>query len=82
MKLLLIAVLWCISTFVSVLMMFFLRFHIRLVSENKTTIENLDHKNLPFQSKFDLGTMYNLYQVFGTNIYLWPFPIYLDSGKP
>ena len=81
-KILLIAILWCISTFVGILMMFFLRFHIRLVSENKTTIENLDMKNKPFQSKFDLGSEYNLYQVFGTNKLLWPFPIYLDSGKP
>ena len=39
-------------------------------------------KNKPFQSKFDLGTTFNFYQVFGTNKYLWPFPLYLDSGKP
>ena len=41
-------------------MTFFLRFHIRLISENKTTIENLDKKGEQFQSKYDLGEMHNL----------------------
>jgi hypothetical protein len=33
-------------------------------------------------SKYDMGKMNNIYQVFGTNIFLWPFPVYLDYGKP
>jgi palmitoyltransferase len=29
-----------------------------------------------------MGINNNFYMVFGTNIYLWPFPVFLDSGKP
>lgn len=66
----------------------FLRFHINLVKQNKTTIENLEMKSLKTpankESKtiYDMGLLYNLQQVFGTNKLLWPFPMYMESGKP
>ena len=34
----------------------FLKFHIKLIKENKTTIEILDKKGEDFVSKFDLGS--------------------------
>lgn len=67
---------------VSVLMTFFLKFHIYLVSTNKTTIENLDKKGKPYKSPYDIGSFHNWFQVFGTNKLLWPFPVFLGSGKP
>ena len=37
----------------------FLKFHIKLVSTNKTTIENLDKKNENVASAYDSGIFYN-----------------------
>ncbi len=67
---------------VGLLMTFFLKFHIFLVSKNKTTIENLDKKGKEYVSPYDIGPITNWSQVFGTNKFLWPFPIYCGSGKP
>jgi palmitoyltransferase len=53
-----------------------------LLSNNKTTIENLDKKGKPFKSLYDIGSTNNWYQVFGTNKFLWPFPVFSASGKP
>ena len=63
---------------------FFLRFHLKLISSNKTTIENLDHlkKIEDYKSVYDINPDVNFYQVFGVNKFMWPFPIYLNSGKP
>jgi len=33
----------------------FLKFHIKLATENKTTIENLDKQGLEYKSKYDIG---------------------------
>ncbi len=60
----------------------FLKFHIYLASSNKTTIENLEKKGRPYSSIYDLGAINNWYQIFGTNRWLWPFPVFLGSGKP
>ena len=40
---------------VAVLITGFLKFHIMLVSDNKTTIENLDKLGRPFNSPYDIG---------------------------
>jgi palmitoyltransferase len=63
-------------------MSFFLKFHIYLASTNKTTIENLDKKGRSYKSIYDIGSQNNWYQIFGTNKYLWPFPVFCGSGKP
>lgn len=60
----------------------FLKFHIKLAKENKTTIENLEKKGQPFKSNFDIDAGYNLRQIFGSNPWLYPFPIFCGSGKP
>jgi len=67
---------------VAFLITVFLKFHIKLLLENKTTIENLEQKGKGFKSVYDKGTLGNFNQVFGTNKYLWAFPMYADSGKP
>eukprot|EP00349_Pseudokeronopsis_sp_Brazil_P005919 CAMPEP_0202964032 /NCGR_PEP_ID=MMETSP1396-20130829/8098_1 /ASSEMBLY_ACC=CAM_ASM_000872 /TAXON_ID= /ORGANISM="Pseudokeronopsis sp., Strain Brazil" /LENGTH=176 /DNA_ID=CAMNT_0049685797 /DNA_START=242 /DNA_END=772 /DNA_ORIENTATION=- len=74
----------------AVMMSMFLKFHIRLVSENKTTIENLEQTGRlhPQQNRqqeikdYNVGITTNWQQVFGSNPWLWPFPVYLGSGKP
>jgi hypothetical protein len=63
-------------------MTFFLKFHIYLASTNKTTIENLDKKGRTYKSVYDIGSINNWYQIFGTNKWLWPFPVFCGSGKP
>jgi hypothetical protein len=60
----------------------FLKFHIKLASENKTTIESLDKQGGEFKSPFDIGRADNLKQIFGVNPYLYMFPIFCGSGKP
>jgi hypothetical protein len=40
-------------------MTFFLKFHIYLVTSNKTTIENLDKKGRSYKSIYDVGGEYN-----------------------
>ena len=40
---------------IMVLMTAFLKFHIKLATENKTTIENLDKQGLDYKSKYDIG---------------------------
>lgn len=63
-------------------MTFFLKFHVWLIKSNKTTIENLEKKGQNFKSIYDIGPDNNWYQVFGTNKLLWPFPVFMGSGKP
>ena len=67
---------------IAILMTMFLKFHIKLALSNKTTIENLEMKGRPYQSIYDVGAMQNWEQIFGRNRLLWPFPVFLDSGKP
>ncbi|CDW77040.1 UNKNOWN [Stylonychia lemnae] len=81
-NLLTLLVLITLDCCVAVLITIFLKFHIKLLSENKTTLENLEAKGTPFVSRFDKGFYRNIEQVFGNNRFLWPFPLYLESGKP
>ena len=60
----------------------FLRFHIKLIRENKTTIEFLEKKGEEFQSPYDVGSHRNFLQVFGRQKILWPFPVYMLGGHP
>jgi len=60
----------------------FFKFHVWLVSENMTTIENMNKERSGYNPLFNMGSYYNWVQVFGTKKLLWPFPIFLDAGKP
>ena len=68
----------CILT---VTLSFFFKFHLRLVLSNSTTIETMDKKVLN-KTTFDKGTYENWVQVFGSNPWLWAFPLFGSSGKP
>ena len=59
----------------------FLRFHIRLIKSNLTTIETLDNE-LMQNKKYDMGLEINFKQIFGENKLLWFLPINLPSGYP
>ena len=50
-----------INCLIGTLMTFFLKFHIYLVTTNKTTIENLDKKGRPYKSVYDIGSMHDWY---------------------
>jgi len=67
---------------IMVLITVFLKFHLNLAFNNKTTIENLDKKNEPYISVYDIGNKGNWEQIFGLNKWLWPFPVFCGSGKP
>lgn len=43
------------NSIILLLITIFLRFHWMLVTENKTTIENIEHGDQPYWSKYDLG---------------------------
>jgi hypothetical protein len=73
---------YCLNLVVAGLMSAFLKFHLLLATENKTTIENLDKLGKPFQSVYDVGRSKNWKQIFGNNPWLYPFPIFCGSGKP
>lgn len=60
----------------------FFKFHIKLILENKTTIETLDHKGAEFHSRFDKGKWENWIEVMGVNKYLWFIPLKVYQGKP
>ena len=59
----------------------FLKFHIKLIASNLTTIETLD-KELMENKKYDMGFKQNFKQVFGENKILWFLPINLPIGYP
>lgn len=72
-------VITCAASFI---MTNFLKFHILLILDNKTTIEFLERKGAEFESQYSLSPMYNWRQVFGYNVMLWFFPVSCASGHP
>lgn len=68
------------AAFLLVVVSAFLRFHVRLVLHNLTTIDTLDKSNA--HTNYSLGQAPNWRQVFGENPWLWPFPYFGQSGKP
>ena len=60
----------------------FLKFHLKLVLNNSTTIESLDQEHKIENTKFNIGKRQNWEQVFGTEPLLWFFPLPTKSGRP
>ncbi|KRX05905.1 Thioredoxin-like fold [Pseudocohnilembus persalinus] len=65
----------------------FYKFHLTLVFNNSSTIENLDRKrqgskSTGNQTNYDMGYYYNFVQVFGKDPIIWPFPFFTEMGKP
>merc|ERR1712083_856893 len=59
----------------------FIKFHLKLVLENYTTIENLEREE-GAKSKFDIGRRRNWEQVFGANASLWWLPVHTQASRP
>eukprot|EP00429_Kryptoperidinium_foliaceum_P063159 CAMPEP_0176069350 /NCGR_PEP_ID=MMETSP0120_2-20121206/34624_1 /TAXON_ID=160619 /ORGANISM="Kryptoperidinium foliaceum, Strain CCMP 1326" /LENGTH=261 /DNA_ID=CAMNT_0017402981 /DNA_START=30 /DNA_END=815 /DNA_ORIENTATION=+ len=59
----------------------FIRFHVRLVVDNYTTIENLEREEKA-KSKFDIGRRRNMEQVFGSSHLLWWLPLHTQASRP
>jgi len=59
----------------------FIKFHVKLVLDNYTTIENLEREE-GAKSKFDIGKRRNWEQVFGSNQYLWWLPWHTQASRP
>lgn len=59
----------------------FIKFHLKLVLENYTTIENLEREE-GAKSKFDIGRRRNLEQVMGASPWLWWCPLHTQASRP
>jgi len=59
----------------------FIRFHMKLVLDNFTTIENLEREENA-KSKFDIGSRRNWEQVFGSFCQLWWLPVHVSASRP
>eukprot|EP00435_Cladocopium_sp_Y103_P044430 s82_g12.t1 len=59
----------------------FIKFHMKLVLENYTTIENLEREE-GAKSKFDIGRRRNWEQVFGQNPWMWWIPLHTQASRP
>jgi len=59
----------------------FIKFHLKLVLDNYTTIENLEREE-DQKSKFDIGKRRNWEQVFGAYPWLWWLPKHTQASRP
>ena len=66
----------------SIIITMFLKFHIKLVLSNSTTIESLDTDHKKENQKFNLSHRENWEQVFGSDPLFWFFPIQTKRGRP
>lgn len=71
--------------FVIVIGLFF-KFHIELVLENSSTLDNLERQRSEESASkpnlYNIGAMENWQQVFGKSPLYWPFPFFGEEGKP
>merc|ERR1719493_344850 len=72
---------FCMSALLICTLTNFIKFHMKLVLENYTTIENLEREE-GAKSKFDIGRRRNWEQVFGANAWLWPLTMHTQASRP
>merc|ERR1712083_532003 len=72
---------WCMCVMLICTLTNFIKFHLKLVLENYTTIENLEREE-GAKSKFDIGRRRNWEQVFGANASLWWLPLHTQASRP
>ena len=70
-----------VFTFSIVILMFF-KFHVELVLNNSTTIENLDVEHKNENMKYNIGNWNNWIQVFGNDKLYWFMPMKSEKGNP
>jgi len=76
-----IGIAFCMSLLLLATLTKFIQFHMKLVLENYTTIENLEREE-GAKSKFDIGRRRNWEQVFGSNAWLWWLPMHTQASRP
>ncbi|CAE7242029.1 PFA3 [Symbiodinium sp. CCMP2592] len=72
---------FCMATLLICTLTNFIKFHMKLVLENYTTIENLEREE-GAKSKFDIGRRRNWEQVFGQNPWMWWLPLHTQASRP
>jgi len=72
---------FCFSILLVATLTNFIKFHLKLVLENYTTIENLEREE-GAKSKFDIGRRRNWEQVFGSNAWWWWLPLHTQASRP
>eukprot|EP00446_Apocalathium_sp_SHHI-4_P003397 CAMPEP_0177177214 /NCGR_PEP_ID=MMETSP0367-20130122/13676_1 /TAXON_ID=447022 ORGANISM="Scrippsiella hangoei-like, Strain SHHI-4" /NCGR_SAMPLE_ID=MMETSP0367 /ASSEMBLY_ACC=CAM_ASM_000362 /LENGTH=215 /DNA_ID=CAMNT_0018623791 /DNA_START=285 /DNA_END=932 /DNA_ORIENTATION=- len=72
---------FCMSLLLLCTLTNFIKFHMKLVLENYTTIENLEREE-GARSKFDIGRRRNWEQVFGSQAWLWWLPMHTQASRP
>jgi len=72
---------YCMCVLLIVTLTNFIKFHLKLVLDNYTTIENLEREE-GAKSKFDIGRRRNWEQVFGVNAWLWWYPAHIPASRP
>jgi palmitoyltransferase len=77
----LITLAWIMSVLLIGTLTNFIKFHVNLVLDNYTTIENLEREENA-KCKFDIGKWRNLEQVFGPNIWMWWLPMHTQASRP
>jgi len=77
----LIAMAYSMSLLMQCTLTNFIRFHLKLVRDNYTTIENLEREE-DQKSKFDIGSRRNWEQVFGATPWLWWLALHTQSSRP
>jgi len=76
-----IILVFCLSVMLQITLTNFIKFHLKLVFDNYTTIENLEREE-GAKSKFDIGKRRNWEQVFGSNQWLWWCPMHTQASRP
>eukprot|EP00929_Paragymnodinium_shiwhaense_P115159 TRINITY_DN83851_c0_g1_i1.p1 TRINITY_DN83851_c0_g1~~TRINITY_DN83851_c0_g1_i1.p1 ORF type:complete len:283 (+),score=5.29 TRINITY_DN83851_c0_g1_i1:164-1012(+) len=76
-----VLVMWILCLMLVATLTNFIKFHMKLVLENYTTIENLEREE-GAKSKFDIGRRRNWEQVFGSNASLWWMPLHTQASRP
>lgn len=76
-----ISIAWCLALLLICTLTNFIKFHMKLVLENYTTIENLEREE-GAKSKFDIGRRRNWEQVFGSNAWMWWLPMHTQASRP
>merc|ERR1719320_204307 len=77
----LVGLMYCMCVMLIFTLTNFLKFHLKLVLENYTTIENLEREE-GAKSKFDIGRRRNWEQVFGQTPWLWWYPLHTQASRP
>lgn len=76
-----VIVMYLMTVMLMVTLTNFIKFHVKLVMDNYTTIENLE-RDEGAKSKFDIGKRRNLEQVMGASPWFWWCPLHTQASRP